>query len=119
MCTLLRILGNEVTMANDGLEALRCIAESFPDVALLDIGMPNMNGYELAKRIRDQANGKDVMLIAITGWGQEVDRLHSQSAGFDYHLVKPVDLDQLQELLDKRLSHVAAVNAPVGNHPLH
>jgi CheY-like chemotaxis protein len=98
MSTLLRMLGHEVTVSNSGLEGLRYVADSAPDVALLDIGMPNMNGYEVAQRIRSQPHCRDMMLIAITGWGQEVDRVRSRAAGFDHHLVKPVDFDQLQKL---------------------
>jgi len=111
MSTLLRMLGHEVTVSNSGLEGLRCVADSAPDVALLDIGMPNMNGYEVAQRIRSQPHCRDMMLIAITGWGQEVDRVRSRAAGFDHHLVKPVDFDQLQKLLAEKLSRITAVNA--------
>jgi CheY-like chemotaxis protein len=72
-------------------------------VALLDIGMPHMNGYDVAAQIRGQPYGKDILLIAMTGWGQEVDRQRSQASGFDHHLVKPVDIDQLQRLLGERI----------------
>ena len=66
---------------------------------LLDIGMPKLNGYEVCRRIRQQARGKNTVVIALTGWGQEDDRRKSHSAGFDFHLVKPVDLDVLYKLL--------------------
>ena len=102
MSTLLRMLGNDVTVANAGEEALERIAQSRPDVVLLDIGMPKMNGYEVAYRIRHQPSGQDIMLVAITGWGQEADRVRSRAAGFDHHLVKPVDVDQLQQLLAEK-----------------
>jgi signal transduction histidine kinase/ActR/RegA family two-component response regulator len=102
MSTLLRMLGNEVRVFNSGEEALERIAQAPPDVVLLDIGMPKMNGYEVAKRIRSQPGGQDIMLVAITGWGQEIDRVRSRAAGFDHHLVKPVDFDQLQRLLAER-----------------
>jgi CheY-like chemotaxis protein len=68
-------------------------------VIITDVGMPGMDGYELAKRVRHNARFHDLTLIALTGWGQEHDRRHSQEAGFDYHLVKPVDFGALQVLL--------------------
>ena len=96
---LLRLMGNEVRTAHDGLEAVE-VAETFrPDVVLLDIGLPELNGYEVARRIREQPWGRDVVLVALTGWGQEEDRRRSQEAGFDHHLVKPVDLAALEKLL--------------------
>ena len=70
-----------------------------PEVALLDIGMPRLDGYEVARRIRAQEWGKSVTLVALTGWGQDSDRRRSQEAGFDTHLVKPLDLDRLTALL--------------------
>jgi PAS domain S-box-containing protein len=96
---LLRILGNDVRTANDGVEAFGEADEFQPDVALLDIGMPKMNGYETAKRIREQPWGKRMVLIAVTGWGQDRDRQLSREAGFDHHLVKPVDPVVLTKLL--------------------
>jgi CheY-like chemotaxis protein len=86
---------------------------------LLDIGMPKMNGYEVAMRIRSQPNGQHMMLIAVTGWGQEIDRLRSRSAGFDHHLVKPVDVDQLQALLEEAFSRIAPVDDLPRAHPIH
>jgi DNA-binding response OmpR family regulator len=73
--------------------------EHRPEVVLLDIGLPTLNGYEVGRRIRDEAWGKDVILIALTGWGQEEDRRKSQEAGFDGHLVKPVNYPALMALL--------------------
>ncbi len=70
-----------------------------PDVVLLDIGLPKLNGYEAARKIREQPWGKNMLLVALTGWGQEEDRRRTQQAGFNAHLVKPVDLDALQALL--------------------
>jgi CheY-like chemotaxis protein len=96
---LLEMLGNEVRTAGDGEAGIQ-IAELFrPDVILLDIGMPKLNGYEACRRIRDQSWGDKVTLIALTGWGQEEDRRRSQDAGFDHHLVKPVDPVALKKLL--------------------
>lgn len=98
---LLEMTGNEVRTAHDGLQAL-AEAEAFrPDVILLDIGMPGLNGHETCRRIREQPWGKDVALIAMTGWGQEEDRRQSREAGFDHHLVKPVELTVLEKLLSE------------------
>jgi CheY-like chemotaxis protein len=71
-----------------------------PDVILLDLGMPGMNGYEVAQQIRGQAWGKNMMLVAVTGWGQEADKQRTRNAGFDFHLVKPADFDRLKAILD-------------------
>jgi PAS domain S-box-containing protein len=98
LAMLLRILGNEVHTAHDGLEAVGAAGVFRPDVVLLDIGLPKLNGYEAGRRIREQ-QGKGVVLIALTGWGQEEDRRRSKEAGFDYHMTKPVEFDALQELL--------------------
>ncbi len=98
LAMLLRMLGNEVHTAHDGLEAVGAAAVFRPDVVLLDIGLPKLNGYEAARRIREQ-QGKDVVLVALTGWGQEEDRRRSREAGFDHHMTKPVEFDVLQKLL--------------------
>ena len=78
-----------------------------PDVILLDIGMPKLNGYEVCRRIRQQPWGKSMTVIAMTGWGQEDDRRKSQVAGFDFHLVKPVDLDVLFKLLSTATAKIS------------
>jgi CheY-like chemotaxis protein/two-component sensor histidine kinase len=99
LARLLRWMGNEVRTALDGLEGVEA-AETFrPEVILLDIGMPRLNGYEAAARIRAQPWGKQIVLIALTGWGQAEDRQRTQAAGFDVHLVKPIDHGQLTILL--------------------
>ncbi|HEY5929932.1 MAG TPA: CHASE3 domain-containing protein, partial [Burkholderiales bacterium] len=95
LAILLKFAGNEVETANDGVEAVSEAQRFRPDMILLDIGMPRLNGYDAARRIREQAWGKDIMLVALTGWGQEEDRRKSRDAGFDEHLVKPVDHDTL------------------------
>ena len=96
---LLTILGHEIRTAYDGLEAVG-VAEAFrPDVVLLDIGLPKLNGYEVARTIRQQPWGQGMVLIALTGWGQEADRQRAREAGFDHHLVKPVDHTTLTQLL--------------------
>jgi CheY-like chemotaxis protein len=96
---LLRLMGNEVHTAHDGLEAVGAAAAFQPDVVLLDIGLPKLNGYEAARRIREQEGGAGVLLVALTGWGQEEDRRRSHEAGFDHHMTKPVDFEVLQKLL--------------------
>lgn len=97
---LLKMLGHTVSSANDGEEGLRMANELKPDAVLLDIGLPKMSGYEVAKHIRAEAWGKSPLLVAITGWGQAEDKDLSRDAGFDHHLVKPIDPDQLVSLLD-------------------
>jgi signal transduction histidine kinase/ActR/RegA family two-component response regulator len=97
---LLRITGNEIRTARDGVEAIGVAGEFRPDIVLLDIGMPRMNGYEAARHIRQQPWGRLTTLIAITGWGQDGDKQRSSDAGFDQHLVKPVDPAMLMQLLN-------------------
>ncbi|MGH8512784.1 MAG: response regulator, partial [Gammaproteobacteria bacterium] len=85
--------------AYDGLEAVEAAATFKPDVVLLDIGLPKMNGFEAARKIREQPWSKKMVLVALTGWGQDNDRQKSKEAGFDGHLVKPVDHAALTKLL--------------------
>ena len=99
LAMLLQLAGHETWRAHDGLEAIKAAERVRPDVVLLDIGLPGMNGYEACRSIRKEPWGKDLVLVALTGWGQEEDRLESREAGFDAHLVKPVDVDQLLEFL--------------------
>jgi PAS domain S-box-containing protein len=99
LAMLLKLAGHETHKVHDGLEAVEAAAILKPDVALLDIGLPKLNGYEAARRIRQQSWAKDLVLIALTGWGQEEDRQKSRAAGFDAHLVKPVDFAALEVLL--------------------
>ncbi len=96
---MLSILGYETRTAFDGIAGLEAAAEYRPDVALLDIGMPRMNGYDVARRIREEPWGTDVVLIAVTGWSQAEDKQRTLEAGFDGHLVKPVDPSVLASLL--------------------
>jgi CheY-like chemotaxis protein len=91
--------GHEVTSVHDGPVALSVFNEIKPEVVLLDIGMPGLTGYEVARKLRQSAAGRAVRLIAITGWGQDVDKERAYAAGFDYHLTKPVDPQRLVELL--------------------
>jgi CheY-like chemotaxis protein len=100
LAMLLRLDGHEVFVAHDGETALRLFEESQPQVALLDIGMPELDGYEVARRIRAKPAGKSVLLIAITGWGQEKDRRKSVEAGFDHHVTKPVEPEAVLKLIN-------------------
>jgi len=100
---LLRMLGAEVDVVHDGESALHAFGVQRPEVVLLDIGMPGMDGYEVARRLRERTDPRDVLLVALTGWGQEKDRLNSKAAGFDHHLIKPADLGALRSLLDPAL----------------
>jgi PAS domain S-box-containing protein len=102
---LLNLNGHETFTANDGKEALDAFDQIRPDMAILDIGLPGMSGFELARRIRDLPFGKDAVLVAVTGWGQQDDRDRSREAGFDAHLVKPVNHQELTKLLASLPSH--------------
>jgi len=97
----LKFTGNETYLAYDGLEAVEATEQYRPDVVLLDIGLPKLNGLDACRRIREQPWGKDLVLVALTGWGQEEDRRKSKDAGFDHHMVKPVEYAALMKLLDE------------------
>ena len=99
LAMLLEMLGHEVRMAYDGPTALEAAFNHRLDMVLLDIGLPGLNGFEVAKRIRQQPTHKDIVLVAMTGYGQEADRKRSYEAGFDHHLAKPVDFGELQKIL--------------------
>ena len=101
---LLELMGNELSVAYDGEQALAMANDIKPDVVLLDIGLPKLNGYEVAQQIRNEPWGGNPILIAITGWGQTEDKDLSRESGFDHHLVKPVDHDHLLQLIQKRKS---------------
>jgi CheY-like chemotaxis protein len=102
MTLLLELQGHKVQVAHAGHTALRIAGECSPDVILLDIGMPGMNGYEVARQLRAQPAFHDTLLIAVTGYGRASDVKQTESAGFDHHLVKPIDYDKLQSLLTAR-----------------
>jgi CheY-like chemotaxis protein len=95
----LEILGFEVKLAHDGEAALRCAAEWQPRAVLLDIGLPGMDGYEVCRRLRADARLADTIIIAQTGWAEEEHRRRTSEEGFDYHLVKPVEISALEKLM--------------------
>ncbi|HTT04592.1 MAG TPA: response regulator [Steroidobacteraceae bacterium] len=99
LARLLQLVGHETHQAPDGLQALALAAEKQPDLVMLDIGMPGMDGYEVARRIRAEPWGQAMVLVAVTGWGQDSDRRRSREAGFDSHWVKPLDAQKLAALL--------------------
>jgi DNA-binding response OmpR family regulator len=96
---LLKLTGHDSHVAHDGLQAVELAERLRPGVIVLDIGLPRLNGYDACRRIRETAWGGEVVMIALTGWGQEEDRKRSKDAGFDYHIVKPVDHVELMCLL--------------------
>jgi two-component system, chemotaxis family, CheB/CheR fusion protein len=97
---ILRLSGHEVHVAHSGTEAFEVAKRVRPDIGILDIGMPDMSGYEVAERVRHEAWGEKMTLIAVTGWGQESDKRRALAAGFDHHMTKPVDPEQLESLFD-------------------
>lgn len=99
LAALLRLDGHEVHLAADGLEAVESAGQLRPDVVLLDIGMPRMDGFEAARRIRGLDFGAEALLVAVTGWGQQEDRARTREAGFDAHCVKPIQYEELRRLL--------------------
>lgn len=100
LAELLKIWGHDVHLAHDGPAAVAAAREYKPEIVLLDIGLPGMDGYQVARKLREQA-GSSLMLIALTGYARDEDRRRSRRAGFDHHLVKPVALDELQGLLTR------------------
>jgi CheY-like chemotaxis protein len=100
LARLLRRDGNDVQVARDGIEAVETAAQFRPDVAVLDLAMPKLNGYDAARMIREQPWGKSMLLIALSGWGHQLDRERTKEAGFDAHLTKPAKYETLMQLLD-------------------
>ena len=98
LAELLRMMGCDVSVANDGHSAVTAVAEHRPEVVLLDIGLPDINGYEVARQVRAMRGLRQPRLIALTGWGQEQDKRMAAQAGFDEHWTKPVDPARLQQL---------------------
>jgi signal transduction histidine kinase len=109
---LLALMGHNVRVALEGLEGINVANEFRPDVVLLDIGMPNLDGHEVCRRIRARDWGRDMVLVAQTGWGQEEDRRRTQAAGFDYHLVKPIDHASLTAVFAKIGERSGALQSP-------
>ena len=109
---LLELLGHTVGIAHDGPAALEKARADVPDVMLVDIGLPGMDGYEVARSIRADPGLRDVFLIALTGYGGDEDRQQAIAAGFDHHLVKPVDVNELQSV-------VARVGSPAKQTAAH
>ncbi|MGE0756493.1 MAG: response regulator [Pirellulaceae bacterium] len=104
LAMLLSISGQEIRVAYDGVEALEAASAFQPQLVFLDIGLPKLNGHEVARRIREEEWGRGVCLVALTGWGQEDDRRRSCDAGFDHHMVKPVQYEALLQLLTTPLA---------------
>ncbi|MEO6022703.1 MAG: ATP-binding protein, partial [Burkholderiales bacterium] len=100
LAMLLELGGHDVYTAHDGIDAVEAAAKLKPEVIVLDIGLPGIDGYEAARRIRQQREAEGLVLVALTGWGQDEDKRRSLEAGFDFHLIKPVDPDVLEKLLD-------------------
>jgi signal transduction histidine kinase/ActR/RegA family two-component response regulator len=105
MGMLLRLMGNEVRIASDGLEAVEQAAQFQPDIVLMDIGMPRLDGYEAARRIRNQGWSRDTLLVAVTGWGPSDDSEEATAAGFDHHFTKPLDPADLRRLVSSMRPH--------------
>jgi DNA-binding response OmpR family regulator len=94
-----KLEGLDAVVAYNGTQAIEKTAEFLPDIVFMDIGMPDIDGYEAARRIRESSHGQQVTLVALTGWGDEKDRLKAHENGFDHHLVKPVDPQRLRSFL--------------------
>ncbi len=101
MARVLKLRGNEARTAHDGLQALEVAEEFRPEVIPMDVGMPRLNGFEATRRIRERPWGRSVIIIALTGWGQDGDRARMREAGCDGHLVEPVDLVDLERVLSE------------------
>jgi CheY-like chemotaxis protein len=102
LAMLLTVMGNDTRTARNGLEGVELAEEFRPDLIVLDIGLPRLNGFDACRRIREMPWAKNTLIVAATGWGQEEDRRHSKEAGFDHQLVKPVDAAELNRLLAER-----------------
>jgi PAS domain S-box-containing protein len=114
MALMLTLHGFRIRTAEDGEAALEVARREHPDVAILDVGLPKLNGLDVGRRIREEPWGQTMLLIACTGWGQREDQERSRAAGFDFHMVKPVDLDALLKVL---LSHASAGRSDAPDHP--
>jgi CheY-like chemotaxis protein len=109
---LLKLAGQDVRVAYDGPAALRQATDFRPQLVLLDIGMPGMDGYEVCRRLRRESSLERTKVVALTGWGQDEDRRRSHEAGFDHHIVKPVEPSALQRLLDELPDDAISARSP-------
>ncbi|HEY0942215.1 MAG TPA: response regulator [Steroidobacter sp.] len=109
LALLLEVCGHEVRKASDGAETLQAVTAWRPDIALLDIGMPILDGYEVARRIRGEPWGAQLLLVAVSGWGQSEDRQRATDAGFDLHFRKPIGLPVLESILERAQRHTAEI----------
>jgi CheY-like chemotaxis protein len=112
LAMLVEILGHEVRLAADGIEAVEVASEFRPELVLLDIGLPGLSGYDVARRIRDQEWGRGAVLAAVTGWGQEADRHLALAAGCDLHATKPLTLKTLRAILETVAQPAPAERGP-------
>ena len=110
LASLMSTAGHDVRVAYDGHQALGIMTAFTPEVALLDLGMPGLTGFEVAKQIRNESWGESTCLVAVTGWGQQRDRQRAAEAGFDAHLVKPVRIRDLRQALEIRRTSGARVS---------
>jgi CheY-like chemotaxis protein len=99
MAVLLKIFGHVVATAQDGMEAVETARAFRPDIALLDLSMPKLNGYDAARRMREESGQSNLLLVALTGWAGEEAKRRSMEAGFDVHMVKPIDFAALEKLV--------------------
>ena len=119
LALLLSLVGQTVATASDGIDALTQFEHFGPDVVVLDLGLPGLNGYEVARRVRAMDRGSEVVMVALTGWGQDEDRRRTVAAGFDHHLVKPVDFEALKVLLAQSAAQlVTASRQPICRLPV-
>lgn len=109
LAAMFEMLGHEARVAFDGVAAVEAAASYKPDVVLLDIGLPKMSGLAAARKIREQDGGRAIYLIAVTGWGDEKDKRRSAEAGFDLHLVKPIDPVALENVLAQQQRKAASI----------
>ncbi|WP_246217439.1 response regulator [Paraburkholderia panacisoli] len=99
---LLELEGHDVTTANNGSDAIRLVAQVRPEVAIIDVGMPDVDGFDVARAVRSDRSLDDIILVALTGYAAESDKSRALAAGFDYHLTKPLSLEKLRHLLVNR-----------------
>ncbi len=103
----------KVATAYDGIEAVQAVDETMPDMIIMDLGMPSMDGYEAARRIRRKPGSQDVLMIALTGWGQSDARQRTIEAGFDHHMIKPVNFEEIKRLVNGRFGRTPTLRRVV------